>query len=431
MGTQGGCVSDNDCKGNRICEAGTRTCIDPGVHSADMSITQPPDMGIIGGMYQWSKNLGTNPGLFRNTTVGLALDAQDNIISTGFMVTPIDFGGGTLDHLKGNTFIAKYSATSSHIWSKNYGTSSAPSGIISLGNSIVVAGVFTASASFGSSIFNTAGGTDIFLAIYDNNGSHIWSKRFGGAGEEQTTDIAKDNSGNILLLGEFLTSLDFGTGTLSTSGKRDLFLVKIAANGTTIWAKKYGGSEDDYSDMVTADNAGNIIIVGSSNGSISFGGGLITGPGYVAKFASDGTHIWSRNFGQRISSAAVDQQNNIAVSNGNLLTKLNADGTVLWSKSLAINSFFMDSHLTMDKYLDIIYTTEFSGTASLGGDLITSSGGTDIAIAKFSPSGEHKWSYRYGSADDDRSTAHPVVDGKNDIYFGASAPSVYLLKLSP
>ena len=430
MSKEGGCITDNDCKGNRICEASTRTCVDPGALAMDMS-TSVSDMGRVGGVYLWSQSLGTDPGLFRNSTLGLASDPQDNIIVTGFMASPINFGGGTLDHLSGNTFIAKYSSSSLHVWSRNYGTSSAPRGIVNLGSSTAVAGVFTASANFGLTTFNTAGGSDIFIATYDSNGTHLWSKKFGGTGEDLVSAISKDNSGNIIILGNFSTSIDFGTGTLTTSGKRDLFLAKLNSTGAILWAKRYGGSEDDYSDMVSIDSAGNIIIAGSSNGMINFGGGLINAMGYLAKFSSDGTHIWSQSFSERISSVTADQQNNIIFSNGSVLTKMRSDGAILWSKPLSINSTFKDSHLTSDRYLDIIYTTEFSGTASLGGSLLASSGGTDIAIAKFSSSGDHKWSYRYGGSGDDRATANPVVDSKDDIYFGGSAPSVYLLKLSP
>lgn len=57
-------------------------------------------------------------------------------------------------------------------------------------------------------------------------------------------------------------------------------------------------------------------------------------------------------------------------------------------------------------------TGMFQGTIDLGGGPLTSAGGIDTFVASFAPSGNHRWSKRFGSTMGDQGAAMTVVAGK-------------------
>jgi len=89
---------------------------------------------------------------------------------------------------------------------------------------------------FGSSTIDFGGGAltnaahlDIFLAKFDSNGNHIWSKRFGGSYDDKGYSVSVDSSGNVYGIGSFASSnVDFGGCPLSNAGSYDIYLIKYA-----------------------------------------------------------------------------------------------------------------------------------------------------------------------------------------------------------
>jgi len=62
----------------------------------------------------------------------------------------------------------------------------------------------------------------------------------------------------------------------------------------------------------------------------------------------------------------------------------------------------------------VVVAGTFEGTIDLGGGTLTSAGGRDLFVAKFSPTGQYLWSKRFGgtSSEDVRGVA---VDGAGDV----------------
>jgi hypothetical protein len=101
---------------------------------------------------------------------------------------------------------------------------------------------------------------------------------------------------------------------------------------------------------VAADASGNVIVTGFFEGAADFGGDTLICAGgediFVAKYDASGAHQWS----QRLGSTAGDQGLAVAV-----------DGSG-----------------------DVIVTGRFEGTVDFGGGDLTSAGGSDIFVAKYS-----------------------------------------------
>ena len=102
--------------------------------------------------------------------------------------------------------------------------------------------------------------TTLFLSTY-----------LGGSGNDDGYGIALDSSNNIYITGD-TKSLDYPTttGAYDTSGsgtstQTDLFITKLAANGTTLMYSTYvSGSSYDVANSITVDSAGNAYITGNT-----------------------------------------------------------------------------------------------------------------------------------------------------------------------
>ncbi|WP_437507514.1 hypothetical protein [Sorangium sp. So ce1099] len=186
-------------------------------------------------------------------------------------------------------------------------------------------------------------GYDAFVAKFESDGDHLWSKGFGDDYTAEGTGIAIDSSGNIDVVGWFDGDIDFGsnTATLTHPGDDmgDMFLVQFSAAGTDQWSKQFGDTGLDNQERgtgVAVDSAGNVSIIGYFRNSINFGGGTLTSAGAtdiaVAQFEDDGTHIWSNSYGsdsnQVGNSIAVDSAGRVTIT-GDFYRTLNFGGSTL------------------------------------------------------------------------------------------------------
>src|SRR5262249_42005742 len=110
----------------------------------------------------------------------------------------------------------------------------------------VVAGYFSGTVDLGTGAITSAGGTDIFVVKYSaGNGSPVWVRRYGSAGNEYGGAVAVDTAGAVYLTGGFSSSVDFGGTPLTSAGNYDVFLLKLSSGGTAQFAKRFGAAGDD------------------------------------------------------------------------------------------------------------------------------------------------------------------------------------------
>ncbi|MFI5218551.1 MAG: T9SS type A sorting domain-containing protein [Bacteroidia bacterium] len=274
---------------------------------------------------------------------------------------------------------------------------------------------------------NYSGYSDVYLIKTDANGNALWSKSIGGAGVSYNfgTSVQQTLDGGYIITGH--------TNSFS-AGPYDVYLIKTNANGDTSWTKTIGGtgSETGLSVMQTTD--GGYIIIGYSD---NFSGTL--NDIYLVKTDSDGNVLWAKTFGGTGNEygLAVQQTNDggymiagwtNSFGNGNenvYLIKTNASGDTLWSK--AYNAGVNDSRgysfrQTNDGgYIITGYTDSFIGNE-------------DIYLIKTDVNGDTLWtrtfggtSYNYGNSVMQTADGGYIIAGVSGA-FGAGLFDFYLIK---
>ena len=173
------------------------------------------------GEHVWGKAFGGDQD---DTLYSLSSDATGNVYLIGdFMSPSIDFGGGPLVN-KGDQdiFLVKLDEDGKHIFSRSYGGSQRDNGYsVAVGNDGMVyfTGYFaTQTINLGGDTFVLSGSKDLYLAKLDGAGDHIWSRQYGGSGDEWGWSLEIDASDNLLLGGCFRSpTIDFGGGPLAHS----------------------------------------------------------------------------------------------------------------------------------------------------------------------------------------------------------------------
>lgn len=236
----------------------------------------------------------------------LKTDASGNVFLYGMFGGTLDLGGGPLVSGSGTElFLAKFDSSGQHVFSKHlpvdaddnydWGAATTPSG------GVVITGRLEGSADLGGGPLLGAGSADVFVAAFDGTGKHEWSKRFGSAGNERGTGVAVDPAGNLIVVGYFGGSFDFGGAPLTAAGA-DSFVAKLSSTGGHLWSKSFGGPGNQFAMDVGVDAAGAIAIAGMSNGTADLGGGpkQVTpadAVGFAGKLDASGSHLWSMAFG--------------------------------------------------------------------------------------------------------------------------------------
>src|SRR6185437_13738250 len=156
--------------------------------------------------------------------------------------------------------------------------------------------------------------------------SFNWTHTLGGSGTDQGNAIGTDASGNVYVAGS--------TNSVGAGGQ-DVLLMKYDRSGNLLWAKTWGGANDDLGYGVLVDPNGYEYVVG---GTYSFGAGSYDV--LLLKFDSAGNVIWARTWGGGSFDVgydiSFDQNGNLAIAaesytyaNCTVLLKFSPDGAFI------------------------------------------------------------------------------------------------------
>ncbi|MCZ2111199.1 MAG: hypothetical protein LC118_16790 [Dehalococcoidia bacterium] len=92
----------------------------------------------------------------------------------------------------------------------------------------------------------SAGGRfDAFVAKLDSQGNTLWAKSAGGTDYDEAFSLSVDAAGNIFTTGVFSDTATFGTTSLTSAGETDVFVMKMDNAGTVSWVRGYATGHDD------------------------------------------------------------------------------------------------------------------------------------------------------------------------------------------
>ncbi|CAN90214.1 hypothetical protein sce0058 [Sorangium cellulosum So ce56] len=241
------------------------------------------------GNFAWSRNFG-------DTTAEVANDAavtpEGDVVLVGRIAGRVYFGTTLLNAQGDDAFIAKLDAGGAPLWAKIFGdTMSQEFAAVAVGakGDIVVAGSTGGTINFDGAPRRYAGGKDAVVAAFNADGKHLWNRLYGDAEDQRALGVAVDQAGNVIVVGEFESSIDFGTPSprLQALGGNDAFFAKLAPNGDTAWAKSFGDAAEQRARAVAVDELGAIALTGSFSGRMDLGGDPMMSSGgpdaFVAK----------------------------------------------------------------------------------------------------------------------------------------------------
>lgn len=209
----------------------------------------------------------------------------------------------------------------------------------------------------GSSILNT--NEDYSLIKTDASGNFQWAQRYGGNAMDRPYSVCEISDSGYLIYG---LSQSFGNAD-------QLYLVKTDLNGNYIWSKTYGGLGDDIPIIMQKINNNEFIALAYTN---SFNGSFYdsyilkydsTGNVLWSKVY----HLGNLGIGRHVV-ATKDQGYLISGNNPNgaMAFKINSVGDTVWAKNIGLSdTYAIHATATNDKGFATLIE-DLSGTSSFG-----------------------------------------------------------------
>lgn len=276
------------------------------------------------GVRLWATYLGGN---LSDYGYGITSDQNENIILSGYSNSQLGAtttGAFQTENSGGNDgLLAKFTSNGDLLWSTfygGYGNEYANGVTCDLDGNIYLTG-FTSSSNniaspnaFQESISGIGTSDDAFLVKFNSNGQRVWGTYFGGQGNEDGRSVFVDKYGHLYLTGSTHSSQNIASSNAFQTiykGDGDGFLAKFDTSGQKIWGTYIGDEGNDYSNDVTIDNSGKILICGFSSSET----GLSTSnthqainrggtDAFLTKFDTSGARIWSTYFGGMVGDFA-------------------------------------------------------------------------------------------------------------------------------
>lgn len=283
----------------------------------------------------------------------------------------------------GNDFaLTKLDRFGNILWTKYFGDSLDENGLsmdLTLDGNLILSGEMYRSS------------TDLDAVVYkvDTSGTEIWSKRFGETTKNESLKSVIQTTDSSYVLCGFKSD---------ASGSNDLYLVKLNQIGDTLWTKTYGGSDNDYGQMIREVPGGRYVTIFDTK---SFGAGGYD-VGLLVVDAVNGNTIWAKTYGDTLENGSQGLR---YLDDGNLLC---------WGETTIYPNSPFDFYLEkMDTAGNSIWKKVFGGVNAdaafsvaedVTGDLILTGysnsynvGPIDLVVIRTDSTGSMKWVRNYGS----------------------------------
>ena len=305
---------------------------------------------------------------------------------------------------------------------------------------IYAGGYYSGSISFGQITIPGSGGDDGLMVRFTANGDAAWVNRIAGPGNERIHAVTSDGSGNFYATGYFESTAGISGVFIQSNGGKDMFIAKYSQGGVLNWVRNLGSIGDDMGTGLSCDRQGNVHLSATYSDSLRF----ITKAGDTVKYASAGgkdiiiikfdengqilSHARAGGIGDDISadihihasgfaftgtySGKARFKNDSITSNGStdiLLANYSLSTfEPIWIRSIGGIGADIGDDLSSDVDSNIYLAGTSTGDFSIGQIALTSQGGSDGLLAKFSKTGIIQWAQLIGAQGDDACTGVSV-----------------------
>jgi hypothetical protein len=334
----------------------------------------------------------------------------------------------------------------------------------------VVCGDFYGTLTIGTlPALTSAGQSDLFVAKFGADGTPLWVRSAGGANFDGAFDVAVDGAGRISITGYFESpSVTFGSTTLNKLGNMDILVAQYDANGTSLWAQRYGWTATsglEWGRAIVVDGDDNLYVAGQYKTALQVPGlPDLQGcngreQGFLIKLDADGTGIWSLmpqctgdaslglttcdalaiapdgsvylggDFRGDTAYFATDTLPNFMPSGQSddaFVVKYTPEGEELWVKTWAGTNYDEITALATDSEGNILVATKREGGHVIDGiDLpfAESNGTYRMTLWKMDPDGTAIWGRRAGDATYSHVFNELAVDANDHVWAGGSFQS--------
>lgn len=417
-----GCLNGQECALNRDCESGVCTG------------------GTCADFHDFSKGFGDfHLSNFYFPTIKVASKDSARIVIGGEFLGDVNFGQG-LESNQGTNwpkiYLAQFDGSGNCAWSHSFGASdhSQHVGTIStntIGDAALV-GYHFGDIDVGGGLYpKPPTSANALIAVFNASGQHQWSLSLGPSGNVFGTGGAMNEAGEVLVIGSYKGTLDFGNGALlSQGGSKDIFLVRFQKGGTALWAKSFGDTDNQYEPLLAENNQGHAALAGTLTGTMDFGGGPLTATpmvktNLIAVLDNQGNHLWSRALAHSVASKTfnihavqIDSADYVTISGtftqsiqfddftlntGDIadvfVARFNPSGTCVWARSFG-NASNSEAIHSMSSATDgsMVITGKFSNTIDIDGQTLTGAGTSSMFVLKLAPDGTSIWRRAFGGS---------------------------------
>lgn len=434
------------CQTGKVCVEGRCQASDARLKDARADDGHKPDMGppndaslCVGSSSPYCPWVTLAGGSSDEEGRGVAVDSQGDVWVVGDYVGTAEFGQTSLT-ARGmkDLFLTRLGPTGAFIWSVSAGSISNDSGksvaLDEKGNAYICGSLdiwADENAMFGTlKNSSSVGGTHAYVAKVDAKGNFLWVTLIGAqndstlkGGGAVCTGVVLNSAGQIFIVGYFGKTVAFGSGKQGTftapGAQPDAFVAKLDSSGQFEWVTQAGGTDFDCMDRIALHADGDVLVVGTFQGSAWFGtqnhasmGGIDL---FMSRLDGEGKFRWTLvaagvkddwGFG-----AATDSQGNSFIAGsftsqitvgtesissnsivGSIVAKADKQGHWVWAKQIGgVDSHVKTIGLTRDSTGNLWVTGYFYGTLTVGSSALTSAGDADIFVANLDSAGVALW----------------------------------------
>jgi hypothetical protein len=351
--------------------------------------------------------------LWTKTFGGSATDVGNSVQQTmdgGYIITgyTYSFGAGM-----GDVWLIKTDSSGNTSWTKTIGGSNKDKGysVKQTSDSGYILTGYTVSFS--------AGLEDVWLIKADANGDTLWTKTFGGSGVDVGSSVQQTTDGGYILVG---WTNSFGNGDY------DFWLIKTNADGNELWTKTFGGTGDDRGRSVQQTIDGGYIITGYTESFGHFGDVWLiktdaSGDSLWTKtFDCGNTTDYGVSVQQTVDEGYIITGDKFTFGPGYhdvLLIKTDSYGNTIWTKSFGGNDSETGRSVQQTRDGGYIITGAAYGLFE------------DVWLIKTNATGDTLFTETFGGSSSDWGNSVQQTTDHGFVITGTNDGDVWLIKTTP